>query len=135
MEATKSVFVQTFGDSPYVRTLDFFLTFDGFDYSKSQVAGEAGVARLTMEKIWKTLIQKKFIVKTRVIGRAEMYKLNTANPEVKELLDIDFKLSHARALAEAENVKHRASEGCESYCATAQFKKALASDFPKSLSR
>ena len=97
MTETKSVFVQTFGNSPYVRTLDFFLTFDGFDYSKSRVAENAGVARLTMEKIWKTLIQKKFIVKTRVIGRAKMYKLNTANSEVKELLELDFKLSKARA--------------------------------------
>ncbi len=107
MEATKSVFVQTFGDSPYVRTLDFFLTFKGFDYSKSQVAEEAGVARLTLEKIWEALAKKKFIAKTRTIGRAEMYKLNTENSEVKALLELDFKLAQARAETEIQDASKK----------------------------
>jgi biotin operon repressor len=97
MEASKSVFVETFGDSPYVRVLDFFLTFKDFDYSKSQVAQETGVSRVTIEKIWGALARKGFIAKTRVIGRAELYKLNTANPGVRSLLELDFKLSQAHA--------------------------------------
>ncbi|MBI5228508.1 hypothetical protein HY991_00240 [Candidatus Micrarchaeota archaeon] len=96
MEADRSIFVETFGGAPYVRVLDFLLTFRDFDYSKSQVAKEAGVARATIEKIWKTLLNKGFIAKTRIIGRATMYKLNTKNPEIKALLELDFKISQAK---------------------------------------
>ena len=94
-EAKKSIFIETFGNSPLIKTLDFFLTFQEFDYSKTQVSDETGVSRITMDKIWKKLKEKEIIVKTREIGRAEMYKLNTNNPRVKILIDLDFKLSSA----------------------------------------
>lgn len=94
-EAKKSVFLETFGESPLVKTLDFFLTFPNFDYSKTQVAKEIGISRITMDKVWKNLIKKGVIIKTREIGRAEMYRLNTKNPMVKILIDLDFKLSSA----------------------------------------
>jgi len=114
MEAEKSAFVRAFGDAPHVRVLDFFLTFPAYDYAKKQVADETGVARLTVEKIWKHLVEEGFIVKTRRIGRAEMYRLNAANPRVKAVLEMDFKLSQAFAeeqkpLAQAIKSRHVAA--------------------------
>ena len=105
MEKTKSTFLETFGDSPKIRVLDFLLTFDEFDYSKSQVATEIGISRVTIEPIWKKLIKESFVVKTRIVGRAEMYKLNKENPKVKELLELNFKLSSAAADEELEGMK------------------------------
>ena len=101
-ESKKSAFIETFGESPLIKTLDFFLMFPNFDYSKSQVAEQTGVSRMTMDKIWSNLIKDGIIVKTRNIGRAEMYKLNTENPIVKVLMELDFKLSSA--YAEKENL-------------------------------
>jgi len=92
---TKSVFLETFGESPYIKVLDFFLTYPSFDYSKTQVADEVGISRITIEKIWKELIEKKVIIKTRTIGRAELYKLNTMNPKVKILMKIGLELASA----------------------------------------
>ncbi len=97
MERSTSIFVEVFGDSPSIRILDFFLTFSGFDYSKSQVASEAGVSRITLEPIWQKFIQNGFIKKTRVIGRAEMYQLNKQNAKVKTLLELDLRLSKTAA--------------------------------------
>ena len=97
MEAKNSIFVETFGETPSVKVLDFFLTFDNFDYSKSQVAEETGVSRITLDKIWEELVSKKIIIKTREIGRAEMYKLNRENPKTKALLELNFKLASAFA--------------------------------------
>src|SRR3989344_8253585 len=97
MTELKSAFVNTFGDSPTVRVLDFFLTFDSFDYSKSQVAKEAGISRITIENIWKDLVKNSIIIKNRNVGRAEMYHLNKENPKVKALMELDFKLSSALA--------------------------------------
>ena len=105
MERTKSIFVETFGDSPHIRTLDFFLTFSEFDYSKSLMASELGISRVTMEPIWNRLIKSGFLKKIRVIGRAEMYSLNKSNPRVKELLDLNFKFCSSAADEEIEEGK------------------------------
>lgn len=103
MSMKQSIFVETFGEFSTIKILDFFLTFESFDYSKSQVSEETGVSRITLDKIWEELVAKKIIVKTRTIGRAEMYKLNKENPKVKVLLELSFRL--ASAFAEEEIVK------------------------------
>lgn len=96
----KSVFVETFGESPLVKVIDFFLENYLFDYSKSQVAEQIEISRMTIDKIWEGLIKQEFITKTRVVGRAEMYKLNKSNPKVKALIELDMKLSGIAAREE-----------------------------------
>lgn len=95
MSLNKSVFIETFGESPLIKVMDFFLMYPDFDYSKSQVAKEAGISRITIEKIWNELIKKGIIVKTREAGNAVLYKLNAENPKVKILMKLDFELSAA----------------------------------------
>lgn len=107
MEAKSSIFAETFGEVPMIKTLDFFLTFDNFDYSKSQISEETGVSRITLDKIWEELVNKKIIVKTRDIGRAEMYKLNKENPKVKVLLELSLKLASAFAEEEIGKIKKK----------------------------
>lgn len=80
-----------------MKVLDFFLTFSKFDYSKSQVAEETGVSRVTLEKVWNELTRGGIIVKTRSIGRAEMYKLNEKNPVTRTLDEFALQLAKARA--------------------------------------
>ncbi len=99
-----SIFVETFGKTAFIKVLDFFLTYQNFDYSKSQVAEEVGISRVTMEKIWKILIKREIIKKTRVIGRATLYRLNKENPVVKALIDLDFKISSLHAHRESEKL-------------------------------
>ena len=106
MEDPKSVFVSIFGETPFIRALDFFLIYDDFDYSKCQIADETGIARMTMDKIWDELIKKEIIVKTRTIGRAEMYRLNKKNPVVKTLLEFDMKLCAAATRNDAVLIKN-----------------------------
>ena len=103
MEAKNSIFVETFGETPVIKVLDFFLTFDSFDYSNSQVSVETGVSRITLDKIWEELTGKKIIVKTRTIGRADMYKLNKDSQNVNVLLELSLKL--ASAFADGESAK------------------------------
>ncbi len=101
MEAEKTIFAETFGDCPQVRVLDFFLTFDRFDYSKSQVAKETGVSRVTLDDVWSELARERIIVKTRRIGRAELYQLNNKEPVVEVLKEMQLKLATAYAEKEA----------------------------------
>jgi hypothetical protein len=93
IEAKKSIFLEIFGESPLIKVLDFFLTFPSFDYSKTQVSNEVKISRITIEKIWKEFVKKQIIVKTRSIGKAELYKLNIENPRVKVLMNIGIELA------------------------------------------
>ena len=113
MEAKNSIFVETFGKTPVIKVLDFFLTFDSFDYSKSQVSEGTGVSRITLDKIWEELISKKIIIKTRTIGRADMYRLNKDGQNVKILMELSLKL--ASAFAEEEFVKQRLHKRAGNY--------------------
>lgn len=74
------------------------------------MAEETGISRITMENIWEKLINAKIILKTRIIGRAELYKINKQNPKMKALIELDFKLSGAAAREEIEkdNMKNLA---------------------------
>jgi hypothetical protein len=107
MEAKNTIFKETFGETPVVKVLDFFLTFDSYDYSKSQVAEETGVSRITLDKIWEEFVNQKIIVKTRSIGRADMYRLNKENPKVRVLLELSLKLASAFAEEEIEKIKKK----------------------------
>lgn len=110
MTTNKSVFVEIFGESPLIKVMDFFLMYPDFDYSKSQVAKESGISRITIEKIWNELIKKEIIVKTRESGNAELYKLNTKNSKVKILIKLDFELS-ATAIEQEKPSKHNSVAG------------------------
>lgn len=92
-----SILTETFGETPLVRVVDFFLTFQEFDYSKSQVAAETGISRITVDKIWPRLVKAGVIVKTRTVGLADLYKLNRSNPRVQALIEMDMKISGAAA--------------------------------------
>lgn len=105
MEKEKSAFIETFGESPIIKVLDFFLTFDRIDYSKSQVAEETGVSRVTIEGVWNKLEKEKIIVETRVIGRARLFKLNNDGAVVKALKEFDFNLASAYAESETADKK------------------------------
>lgn len=106
MAQMKSTLLEVFGESPFMKTLDFFLMYPKFDYTKTQVARETGVSRITMESIWRKLVSGDIIVKTRSMGRSEMYQLNAENPKVKAIMRFEFELSSA--LMEQERLGVRA---------------------------
>ena len=94
-----SVLTETFGETPLVKAIDFFLTFREFEYSKTQVADEIGTSRITIDKVWPRLVKNGIIAKTRSIGKAQLYRLNAKNPRVKSLIEMDIKISFYMASA------------------------------------
>lgn len=98
----KSLFLDTFGDTPLLRVIEFFLTYPDFDYTKSYVANETGVSRVTIEGIWKKLIKTGIILESRKVGKISMWQLNKASPKVKVLMRTAVQLS----LGQLESLKH-----------------------------
>lgn len=69
--------------------IDFFLDNREFDYSLTDIAKNSDIGWSTLHQFWKNLVAMEVVVKTRRIGRAELYKLNLNGPLVKRLVEID----------------------------------------------
>ena len=89
----KSSFTLIFGESPFVKVLDFFLTYEDFDYPISFIAKETGTKWETIERVVEILIKKNLVKKTRKLGKAWLYGLNKENKLTNLLIDIDMKIS------------------------------------------
>ncbi|MBW2975115.1 hypothetical protein KY366_05350 [Candidatus Woesearchaeota archaeon] len=89
----KSLFIEFMGDSPTIRVLDYLLTERELDFSITDMAENAGIGRATLYRIWDNLVKNKIIVHTREIGRAKLYRLNTANTKIKKLIEISDMLT------------------------------------------
>lgn len=93
MEEEKSIFVECFGSSPYVKVLDFLIQGQEFDYSMTEVARGANVGWSAFTRIWNQLLEKNIIVPTREIGNAKLFKLNKKNLFVQKLIKFDWELT------------------------------------------
>lgn len=85
----KSVFIEYFGDYPLIRILDFLIEGREMDYSMTEIAKNAGVGWTAFSELWPQLIEKSIVKFTRKIGNARLYRLNTENLWVKELIKMD----------------------------------------------
>jgi len=88
----KSLFIETFGDYPLIRVIDFLIENEIFDYSKKDIARHSEVSWNTLEGFFNQLIKKGLVIKTRKVGKSQMYKINLGNPVVRKIMEIDAKL-------------------------------------------
>jgi len=99
-EANPPALRRIFKDSSIAKLLDFLTLYRAFDYSKVELSRNSGVSWKTLYQIWPILEKYNLVVKTRQIGRATLYKLNTDNPIANAL----HKLSLEIAIFDAEKV-------------------------------
>ncbi len=88
----ESVFLEVFGNNPIMRALDFLITFQLFDYPLTEIAKNSGVSYSTLLTFWNKLERNNVVIKTRRVGKSDLYKLNTDNPAVRQLLKLDWNL-------------------------------------------
>ena len=81
----ESTFIRLIGNSPLTKVLDFLLTSREFDYSKKEIAENSEISYNTLNVIWSQLLTNEIIVKTRRIGKQDMFRLNTEDNLVSEL--------------------------------------------------
>jgi len=89
----ESVFVEVFGNNPIMKVLDFLITFQAFDYPLTEIAKNSGVGYSTLQTFWGKLVTNKIVAKTRRVGKSDLFKLNTNNPAVKQLIKLDWNLT------------------------------------------
>src|SRR3989344_9457194 len=84
----KTAFVESLGNSPLIRILDYLIEGRELDYSLTDISENAHVSWSTLHRIWGNLEKYKWIKFSRPIGRAKLYRLNTENPAVKHLIEL-----------------------------------------------
>ncbi len=89
---TETIFIDVFGKNPVIKVLDFLITYQLFDYSLTEIAKNSRVSYSTLQTFWHKLEENNIVMKTRRIGKSDLYKLNTENPAVKQLLRLDWNL-------------------------------------------
>ena len=69
------------------RVLDFLIIHQEFDYSLRDIARFSKVGYTALKKLKKDLCREKWIVLTRNVGKASMFRLNTKNIKVQKFIE------------------------------------------------
>lgn len=85
----QSLFIQTFGDYPLIRILDFLMYSRDFDYPVTEIAKNADVNFQTLKKLWPRLEKEKMVIATRRLGGGQLYKINVEHPVAKKLIELN----------------------------------------------
>lgn len=83
----KSIFLKLEGTTPKNKIWDFLITHQEFDYNLKEISEFAKVSYATLKRTFPYFIKNKFVIKTRSIGKANLYKLNKRNKEVGRFID------------------------------------------------
>ncbi len=99
-EANPPTLQRLFKDSSLAKLLDFLTLYRDFDYPKIEISRNSGVSWKTLYRVWPLLEKYNLVTKTRQIGRATLYKLNTDSPIAKALHEVTLQI----AVFDAEKV-------------------------------
>jgi hypothetical protein len=88
----ETIFIEVFGNNPIIKVLDFMITFQAFDYPLTEIAKNSGVSYSTLQTFWDRLVRNNIVMKTRRVGKSDLFKLNTENPAVRQLIKLDWNL-------------------------------------------
>lgn len=96
-----------FGDDALVRILDFLLENRFWDYTKTDIAREAGVSRVQVHRVWHILEKFGIVQPSRKIGASTLYKANINSPIFKKLSELSLEIAskaHEETIKEEEEM-------------------------------
>lgn len=102
-EENKSVFLEYFGDTPKLRFLDFLVGNHFWDFSMTDMAREAKISYNSLLSFFDEFLKKGIIVKTRRVGKSDMYQFNMKNIIARNLLKFDWFLTKQDLRIETQN--------------------------------
>ena len=88
-----SIFIEVFGNNPVMKVIDFLISFQMFDYPLTEIAKNSEVSYSTLQTFWEKLERNNIVIKTRRVGKSDLYKLNTQNKAVQQLIKLDWNLT------------------------------------------
>jgi len=101
----ESILIQTLGESPKLRIVDFFLDNPLFDFTKKEVIEALGMSKQTFYKYFPEVEEYGIVKVSRRIGKAKLYRINAKHPLVSMLREYEKKVSLQIAEKEADKVR------------------------------
>src|SRR3989338_711203 len=85
----KSLLLKFLGENPVFKIIDFLIENKGIDLSKKDIIEGAGISRATLFNYWEQIEEQGIAIVTRKFGKTKLYTLNSKNPIVKKLLELE----------------------------------------------
>jgi len=85
----KSLLIKFLGENPIFKIIDFLIENKGLDVTKKQIIEGAEISRASLFKVWKQLEEQEIVIAKRQFGKTKLYALNSKNPLVKKLLELE----------------------------------------------
>lgn len=95
-ERGRTIFLDVIGYSVKGRILDWLITIRGMDFSKTDIVNCSSVNKKNGFKVAEWLIKERYIIPSRKLKKAQLYKLNTKDDVVKALINLDNKIINKR---------------------------------------
>jgi len=85
----KSLLIKFLGENPLFEIIDFLIENRGMDVTKKDIIEGAGISRASLFKYWNQIEEQEIVKITRQFGKTKLYTLNSGNPIVKKLLELE----------------------------------------------
>src|SRR3990167_7294177 len=88
----KSLLIKFLGENPVFKIVDFFIENKGTDMSKKDIIEGAGISKATLFNYWEQIEKQEIVRVTRKFGKTKLYTLNSKNPIIKKILELEVVL-------------------------------------------
>ncbi len=85
----KSLLIKFLGENPIFKIVDFLIENKGIDVTKKEIIEGSGISRASLFNCWSQLEEQEIVLVTRKFGKTKLYRLNTHNPIVRKLLELE----------------------------------------------
>ena len=82
-----------FGNSAFVKVLDFLLENRFWDYTKKDIAEHSEISRTELYRLWNTLAKLHLVKESRKIGATTLYQTNMGSPVMGKLSELSMEVA------------------------------------------
>lgn len=79
------VLTQIFGNCSQVKIIDFLVAHPWSEFSKTELADGAKIARPTVYKLLDSLLKENLVIEDKKVGNIQLYKINRESPIIKHI--------------------------------------------------
>ena len=87
--AEKSLLIKFLGENPVFKIIDFLIENKGIEVTKKEIIEGASISRAALFKYWKQIESQEIVLVKRKFGKTKLYALNSKNPIIKKLLELE----------------------------------------------
>ena len=85
----RSLLIRFLGENPIFKIVDFLIENKGLDFSKKEIIEGAGISRASLFNCWDQIESQGIVAIKRRFGKTKLYSLNSENPIVRKLLELE----------------------------------------------